>query len=129
MKTHSNSLKTIILKQHEDIPKDYTGIVEYWNGNKRWIKNGKYHREDGPSAVWKDGTRGWHINGKLHRTEGPALEFVDSKQWFINNKRHRADGPAIEWRHGSIEYWIDNKPVSQKAQELFNWIFPNENEL
>ena len=33
-----------------DIPDNFTGIVEYEDGDKKeWYKEGKYHREDGPA--------------------------------------------------------------------------------
>lgn len=34
----------------QDLPKDYTGVgVHLPTGNKIWLKNGKYHRLDGPA--------------------------------------------------------------------------------
>jgi len=40
-----------------DMPKNYTGIVEWEHGEKCWYKNGNLHREDGPAVVGKDGEK------------------------------------------------------------------------
>jgi len=56
-------------------------------GNKAWLLNGKYHREDGPAVEWSDGYKGWCLNGKYHREDGPAREWPDgNRQWFLNDK-------------------------------------------
>lgn len=77
-----NMLKITSRRQ---IPKNFTGIVEWENGTKVWYKEGKYHRTDGPAIEWLNGT----------------------KLWYIEDKRHRLDGPAIEWSDGSKEWWIE----------------------
>ncbi len=42
-------MKTIKVKSYKEIPKNFTGVVEYPNGSKIWYKEGDYHRgEDGP---------------------------------------------------------------------------------
>lgn len=67
------------------IPEDFTGIVEYDNGTKFWMSNGKYHRIDGPACEYFDGFKSWHFEGKLHRLDGPAVEWSNgTKRWFIN---------------------------------------------
>jgi hypothetical protein len=68
----------------------------------------------------------WILNGKLHREDGPALEYCEGiKAWYINGKRHRTDGPAIERTDGSIEWWLDNKWYSTK-DEWFNLLTPEQ---
>ena len=45
--------------------KNYTGVMVDWEGgNKSWYKNGKAHREDGPSFITKDGYKQWWLDGK-----------------------------------------------------------------
>jgi len=57
-------------------------------GNKIWILNGEYHREDGPAIEYTDGTKCWYIHGEYHREDGPALEYPDGrKYWFFNGKK------------------------------------------
>jgi hypothetical protein len=80
---------------------------------KRWYKNGKLHREDGPAIEWLDDTKEWYKNGLLHREDGPAIEWSNGiKFWFKNGKRHRDDGPAIEYPSGEKEYWLNGKAIS-----------------
>jgi hypothetical protein len=79
-------------------------------GNKRWYKDGKLHREDGPALEEVNRDKYWYVNGSLHRIDGPAIECVDgSKFWYLNGKRHRLDGPAIEYSNGSKNWYIDGK--------------------
>lgn len=46
------------------IPNNFTGIIEYYNGDKEW-----------------------HINGKCHRLDGPAVEYSTGCSYYINNKQ------------------------------------------
>ena len=60
----------------------------YANGDKRWLLNGVFHREDGPAIEHASGTKAWFLNGKLHREDGPAIEWGDGKRWwYLNGKR------------------------------------------
>ncbi len=78
-------MQVIKIEDWEEVPKDYTGIVEHLNGSKWWILNGKWHREDGPAIIKPDGTKRWYLNGKYHRVDGPAIEYADgSKYWYLN---------------------------------------------
>ena len=74
------------------IPKNFTGIVEYYDGTKIWFKNGILHREDGPVKEYADG----------------------SKEYWFDDKRHRLDGPAIEHSNSINEYWIHGKKYNEK---------------
>ncbi len=47
-----------------DIPKNYTGIVEFPYRTKCWYKDGKIHREDGPAIEWTNGEKEWWFEGK-----------------------------------------------------------------
>jgi hypothetical protein len=46
-------------------------------GNKRWLLDGKLHREDGPAIIYSNGSKHWYINGKRHREDGAAIELPD----------------------------------------------------
>jgi hypothetical protein len=79
-----------------EIPENYTGIVEYSNGIKSWL-----------------------VNGKLHRTDGPAVEHASgTKIWFFKGKQHRIDGPALEYRDDYVEYWYNGKETTKEALKL-----------
>ena len=76
------------------------------HGTKRWYRNGKLHRDDGPAVEWPDGGKEWYRNGLLHRENGPALEWPDGyRVWLLNGQTHRDDGPALEWGDGIEGWW------------------------
>ena len=112
-------MKTIKVKEWDEIPKEYTGIVEYNNGDKKWYLNGKLHRIDGPACEYANGDKAWRLNGVLHRENGPAVErFNGTKSWHLNGKHHRIDGPAVEWNNGDKAYYINGVIVTKEAQEV-----------
>jgi hypothetical protein len=58
------------------------------DGTKRWLLNGKYHREDGPAIERPNRRKEWWLNGKRHCENGPAIEYPDgSKCWYLNDKQ------------------------------------------
>jgi len=80
-------MKTIKVRYNSEIPKRFTGIVEYPNGTKEWRLNGKVHRVDGPAVECAGGEKVWYLNGQRHRVDGPANEGADgSKQWYLNGR-------------------------------------------
>jgi hypothetical protein len=44
--------------------KNHNGII-YYHDATSWYKDGKHHREDGPAIEWKNGDKEWILNGKL----------------------------------------------------------------
>ena len=95
-----------ILHRDNDKP-----AIEWSNGRKEWLQNGKIHRDnDKPAIEWSNGRKEWWQNGKIHRdNDKPAVEYADgTKYWYQNDKRHRDnDKPAIEWLDGS-KWWYQN---------------------
>jgi len=68
---------------------DEENKIQYSNGNKYWLLNGKRHRTDGPAIEYSNGNKYWYLNGKRHRTDGPACEYPDGyKSWYLNGKRY-----------------------------------------
>lgn len=116
--------KILRLKDGESVPEDYTGIIEYPNGDKAWFKNRIFHRENGPAIEYKNGSKHWYIGGSLHRKDGPAIENAyGHKEWHINGKLHRLSGPAFEWSDGKKEWYIEGKEYKEedfnkKIQEM-----------
>jgi len=103
---------------------DKESKIEYSNGNKYWLLNGKRHRTDGPAIERSDGSKYWYLNGKRHRTDGPACEWTDGeKQWYLNGKRHRTAGPACEYSNGDKYWFLNGKDYSEKE---FNEEVKNE---
>jgi hypothetical protein len=90
--------------------------VEY--GDKKWYRNDKLHREDGPAIEEPDGSKMWYRDGKLHREDGPAVESLTPgsefcRGWYINGERHREDGPAIETEKGG-KVWYKNGEIHRE---------------
>ena len=95
-------IKILKIKSYNEIPKNFTGIIDWQNGTHHWYKDGEYHRLDGPSVAHEDGTEFWYKEGRPHRLDGPAIIYVDgSTEWWIEGKLHREDGPAVEHANGT----------------------------
>ena len=75
-------MKVLKLQSWEAPPVDFTGIIEFTSGNKRWYKDGKYHRLDGPAIEYSDGEKRWYKEGNLHREDGPAIEYPSGASYF-----------------------------------------------
>ena len=110
-------MKTIKVKKWEEVPEDYTGVVDHVKGHKLWYLNGKTHRVDGPAVEYADGYKSWLLHGELHRVDGPAVERANGiKEWYLNGKLHRVDGPAIEHVNGDKEWWLNGKSFCLKEE-------------
>ncbi len=59
-------MKSIKVNKFSEIPKNFTGIVEYWDGDKILHKEGKFHREDGPAFEHADGRKSWYLEHKRY---------------------------------------------------------------
>ena len=66
------------LKDWEDIPENYTGIIEYKNNILEYCLNGKCHREDGPAIIINGSIQKYYINDK-NITE-------EVEEWIKENK-------------------------------------------
>jgi hypothetical protein len=123
-------MKTLKIKATSDIPDYFTGTIEYPDGTKVWLKNGKRHRTNGPAIIRPNGAKYWLQNGKYHRLNGPAYETPDGhKEWCQDGKVHRADGPAIEYANGNVRYFIDDEETYKEAVEVFRALFPEDIKL
>ena len=69
-------------------------------GVKWWIKDRLSHRVNGPAVVFLTGYRAWWYRGQLHRTDGPARILED----------------------GQVEYWINDKHVTEYEVMFLNGI-------
>ena len=81
------------------------------NGNQHWLKDGRYHHEDGPAFETPAGSREWWVNGLRHRTDGPAIMLVE-EEWWINEPLH-----GWWWINGEdmtheVEKWMRLKQIS-----------------
>jgi hypothetical protein len=65
-------------------------------GDKVWLLNGMYHREDGPAIEYLDGTKCWLYNDEYHRTNGPAIVWRDgTASWYLHGYSYTFDGWLI----------------------------------
>ena len=104
----------------EPVTKDgnvYTGtIYEEERKITSYLKDGCFHRIDGPARVSAGGYEAWWVNGKLHRIGGPAIEDADGMMmWWVDGNLHRLDGPAIESRSGYCAWWVEDQEVDITA--------------
>ena len=52
------------VREIAEIP-EQSDMTKDSQGNKYWkLKNGKFHRLDGPAVIGADGSKAWFINGK-----------------------------------------------------------------
>ncbi len=62
-------MKAVQFETFTQIPKDFTGTAEFGLWMKIWLKNGYYHRTNGPSIDFTDGTKYWYLNGNYYAEE------------------------------------------------------------
>ena|ERR1700691_3109733 len=111
-------METLKLNNPNDLPKNYTGIVEYDEGTIIYYLNGKCHREDGPAIIHPDGSIFYYLNGKCHREDGPAAIWNDGTVfYYLNGKRHREDGPAAIWNDGTVFYYINHIDITKEVND------------
>lgn len=79
-----------------------------------WLKDGQYHREDGPAVETSDGAIYWYIHDKLHREDGSAMITKNGKYWLIEGQNHREDGPAVEKADGTKEWYLNGIQLTEE---------------
>jgi hypothetical protein len=79
------------------------------DGDKRWVVNGKLHREDGPAVEWANGDTEWWQHGIRHRTDGPAMEWENGhKEWYLHDCVF------------SFDKWLDqNQTLTDEEKVMF----------
>jgi hypothetical protein len=92
----------------DDIPVKFTGVCKIISNNSiRHLKNGDYHREDGPAIESENGDKFWYINGLEHREDGPAIEYIGGgKQWLYKGEEYGTD---YDFTDESWKEFIENK--------------------
>ena len=89
-------MDTIKVKNLNEIPRDYTGIIEYADGEKEWRKNGRFHREDGPAYIRKDGYKSWYLDGTCVWQSGYRR---DLRNKIILSKTKHPEYPLVQiWK-------------------------------
>ena len=90
-------MKTIKIKNWDDIPQNYTGIVERATGSKTWLKNGNAHREDGPAWIISlDNYKSWYLDGKFICNSNKKLDLTSQ---IILSKHQHPEYPTVQvWK-------------------------------
>ncbi len=71
-------------------------------GNKRWFKDGRLHREDGPAVEYCWGAAEYYINGVRHRLDGPAIIRKNgNNKYYINGINYNELEFFIQTGHGN----------------------------
>ena len=89
-------MNIIKVNRWSEIPQNYTGLVEWDDGTKAWTKNGKDHREDGPSYIRNDGHKQWWLDGEYIWNSESTLDLTNQ---IILSKSPHPNYPTIQiWR-------------------------------
>jgi hypothetical protein len=73
---------------NEDVPYNYTGIIQWSASIKQWYFEGKLHRVDGPAFESIYGTKAWYLNGiKYSQEEWFEMLSDEDKEKAIWNLR------------------------------------------
>src|ERR1700722_19259688 len=86
---HNNALQKETLQReliksttaiHTEVLSDGSITYTYKNKDKLWIKDGLWHRVDGPAVIYNNGNEHWYYQGRLHCEIGPAINSVGGYQ-------------------------------------------------
>lgn len=64
--------------------------TEYPDGTRIWRldKDNMMHRVGGPAVEYANGTKVWMVNGRIHRTDGPAIITYDGlSEWYEHGRQ------------------------------------------
>ena len=88
-------MKPIKAKEWVDL-KGYTGGIEWENGDVFWYKNGKPHREDGPTYIRSAGYKAWWLDGKVIWSSYDKLDLTNQ---IILSKTQHPNYPTVQvWK-------------------------------
>ena len=79
-------MNIIKVKTWNNVPHDYTGIVEWESGTKIWFKNGKRHRENGPAWIYKNKIKSWYLDGNCIWNSDLKLDLTS--QIILSKENH-----------------------------------------
>jgi hypothetical protein len=64
--------------------KENSHARESWSGTKSWYKNDKYHREDGPAIIWRDGYTEYALYGFIF-TVSAFYHKISFEEYYATN--------------------------------------------
>ena len=84
------------------------------DGEKHWLKDGNFHRENGPAVERADGTKQWYLHGDRHREDGPAIEWANGdKWWYLHGEKVDPEQIVDLWLSRGVFCYYD-----EEADEL-----------
>jgi hypothetical protein len=90
---------------------DHHGFLEDGNyidhsGDLVWVKDGHWHRLDGPALIRICGQIQWRRQGQIHRTDGPAITYSNGEVgWHIADTQYTFE----EWLEVNAEISAEEK--------------------
>jgi len=62
--------------------------IEFSDGDKHWLLNGQFHREDGPAIEYSDGDKVWYLKDYEYSFEEwlKKLDIIDEEKIFLRIK-------------------------------------------
>ncbi len=110
-------MKTIKVNHWADVLIDFTGIVEWENEVRIWLKNGSRHREDGPAYIGLSGYKQWWLNGIFIWASN--LDKLDLKKKIVLSKEKHPAYPTIQILKYIDEYRIQERIIIPGMEEWF----------
>ena len=88
MRTSNIKYETIELDSWDDVPTIGAYHVIFPSGSERWFLDGKFHREDGPAIIWKNGDEWYFLHEVGYKKsdyykELYKRELISKKELFI----------------------------------------------
>ncbi len=100
-------MKIIKLNNWNDsITKNFTGMIEYPNQVKKWYKEGKLHRTDGPAEIYSENDSCWFLEDKY--IPFGYLKRVIKESVFLGKEKGKFD---LEWLKFLTEDGIYEFPI------------------
>ena len=70
-----------------------TEAIEFFDGVKIWLENGRHHRLDGPAIIWETYRPWykWYINGEEYSFADWSEKNPDPKKLFLAQLKYASD--------------------------------------
>ena len=91
-----NRMNTLKLCTFDDIPKNYTGAIEWDDDSISYRKNGKLHKEDGPAHIREDGVKFWDLDGVFIWDSNDILDLTN--QIILSKTQHPLYPTVQVWK-------------------------------
>ena len=94
----------------------YTEVRTWADGRHMYLREGVFHREDGPAFIDAEGNKAWHINGHEHRLDGPAVVYynADDEYWIEGQRLTYTDwkrqaSPLASSARSRLVRWLKDR--------------------